>query len=114
MLGFLPCITLESLGNLGISLAVGLTAHRQVHSHLAALAREMRAQTFQHFRIDALGHADHMFVGPRHGLALDHFLEFRAGLLALRAKFGSFLSLIHVTAYGTDKLLFHSHLSVLV
>jgi len=74
----------------------------------------MRAQTFQHFRIDALGHADHMFVGPRHGLALDHFLEFRAGLLALRAKFGSFLSLIHVTAYGTDKLLFHSHLSVLV
>ena len=41
MLSLLPSVTLESISYLGITLTICLTAHRQVHTHLGALAHEV-------------------------------------------------------------------------
>ena len=109
MFCLLPRVTLERLGNFGISLAVGLTAHRQVHAHFAALAGKMRSQTLEHLFVYAFGHADHMFIGPRQRFSFDHFLKFRRGLFTLRTKFGSCIPFVNITANRTNKFLFHSH-----
>ena len=48
VVGLLESITLESLSDLGIALAVSLTGHGQIHTYLTALAIEMVAQVIDH------------------------------------------------------------------
>ena len=46
VLGLLPGIALESLGDFGVALTIRLTSHRQVLSHLGTFAHEVVVQTF--------------------------------------------------------------------
>ena len=48
MLSLFESIALEGLCNLGIALAVSLTAHSQIHANLAALTIEVVAQVVDH------------------------------------------------------------------
>ena len=54
MLSLFESITLESLGNLGISLAVSLARHGQIHTYLTALTIEVIAKVLNHLLAYAL------------------------------------------------------------
>ena len=55
VVGLLESIALEGLGNLGITLTIGLTSHSQIHTNLAALTIEMGTQVVNHLLADTLG-----------------------------------------------------------
>ena len=113
MLGLLPGVTLVSLGDLGITLAVGLTAHRQVHAHLGALAHEVILETLPQFGAGTLAVAD---LVNRHeievALSLYQFDEFFLAYLAHRALIGCLGTFVDVPANGTTPFLCHNTLNV--
>ena len=64
MVRFLISIALVSLGDLGVTLALGHTSHSQIHADLAALALKVCAQTVHDLLRHALGLADaHHMLG---------------------------------------------------
>ena len=113
MLGLLPGVTLVSLGDLGITLAVGLTAHRQVHAHLGALAHEVILETLPQFGAGTLAVAD---LVNRHEIevapGLYQFDEFFLAYLAHRALIGCLGTFVDVPANGTTPFLCHNTLNV--
>ena len=113
VLGLLPGVTFVSLGDLGITLAVGLTAHRQIHAHLGALAHEMILETFPKFLAGALAVADLVY---RHEIqvafGLNEFYELLLAYLAHRALVGCLGTFVNVTAYGTTPFLCHNRNNV--
>ena len=64
VLGFLKSITLESLRNLRISLALSLTTHGEVHSHFRALTVEMVVKSLHDLRIIHLSISKMMLTSP--------------------------------------------------
>ena len=105
MLRLFKGIALERLGNLRIALAVGLTAHCQVHTHLGALAVEIVVETFQNLGIlYVLGHAKHV-LGHKHqrALGLCYFNEFFTRHAAQGAFLGSGVTFVDISAYGASK-----------
>jgi hypothetical protein len=64
MFGFFPSDALVGFCHFGITFAVGLTTHRQIHSNFVAFSGKMCLQTFQHFGINALSNTKSVLVGP--------------------------------------------------
>ncbi len=113
MVGFFEGIAAEGLGHLGITLTVGLTAHRQIHAHFGAFAAEVILQALPDLGVATFGHADHVLVDKgQTAFALDDFIEFLFRCLAERTSLGSFRSFVHVSAHGANP--FFSHDSVLL
>ena len=85
---------------------MGHTGHGQVHTHLAALALEVGAQTGDDFLADLGGnilakdfaHAYHVLGSP--GLLLGLQGELLTGDIADGALLGGSVSFVNVTAYG--------------
>ena len=113
MLGLLPGVTLEGLGNLGIALAVGLTAHGQIHTHLGALAHEVVLKTLPQLGVRTLAITQLMLRDEIQCAILDNLDELVGTYLAQRALLGSLVTLMNVTAYGTTEFLYHN-LSVFI
>ena len=92
-----------------IALAVGLTAHRQVHAHLGALAHKVILQSFPQLLARALAVAE-LVDGHEVEVALllHHFDEFLLADLAHRALLGSLRTFMNVPAYGTTPFLCHN------
>ena len=109
MLGLLPCITLVGLGDLGIALAIGLTAHRQVHAHLGALAHEVVLETLPELLAGALAVTD-LVLGNEIEVALllYNLYELILADFAHRALLGCLGTFMNVPAYGTTPFLCHS------
>ena len=109
VLGLLPGVTLVGLGDLGIALTVGLTAHGQVHAHLGALAHEVVLQTLPELLAGALAVTD-LVNGDEIEVALlfDNFHELVFACLAERALLGSLGTFVNVPAYGTTPFLCHN------
>ena len=107
MLCLLKSVALESLGNLGIALAVGLARHGQIHAYLTALALEMGIEISNHLLIATLGNAQSMLCSIVDGVFLE-FLKLGCGHAALRATLGSGGSFVYIAAHGTNKFLVHS------
>ena len=108
MFGLLERIALESLGHFGITLAVGLARHCQIHAHLAALAVEVCVQVLYHLLVATLGHA-HLMLGDELKQSFRvKFFELALGCAADRAFLRSFRTLVDVTAYHADKFLVHN------
>ena len=106
VLGFLPRIALVSLGDLGIALAVGLTAHSQIHAHLGALAHEVILQAFPQLLAGALAVADHVLRNEFEPFALLHDLdELILAHFAHRALLGCLGTFVDVPADGTTPFL---------
>ena len=55
MLSLLESVALESLGDLGITFAVGLTTHSQIHTNLTTLTVEVVTQVVDHLLTYTLG-----------------------------------------------------------
>ena len=88
-----------------VALAVRDARHRQIHADLAALAREVRAQTVEDLLRAALGYADHMLGRPS---ALTLLLDKLAGRnAALRALLRRVLAFPNITANRANPL-FHT------
>ena len=103
-----PSVTLVCLGDFGITLAVGLTAHGQIHADFGAFAHEVVVQVLDHFVIAALGYADHVFIGKYQRTIRGLFFNFHklAGRsLAEGALLGSGITFVNVTAYCTSEFL---------
>ena len=60
MVGLFKSIAFECLCNLGITLAIGLTAHCKIHTHLGALTHEMCLQTVHDFLRTTLSNTNNM------------------------------------------------------
>ena len=113
MLSLLQAGLLPVQANLGIALAMGHTGHGQVHTHLAALALEVGAQTGDDLLADLggnvlakdLAHAYHVLGSP--GLLLGLQGELLTADVAHRALGRGILAFMNVTANRTDPL-FHS------
>ena len=82
VLGLFESIALEGLGDFGITFAVGLTRHSQIHADFAAFAVEMGCQVSDHFGIGAFGNTDFMLGDERKFFSLVEFFEFRSGSAA--------------------------------
>ncbi len=108
MLGLLPCVALVGLGDLGIALTVGLTAHSQVHAHLGALAHEVVLQTLPQLLVGALAVADLMNGHEIEVVLLDDLDELVLTYLAHRALLGCLGTFVNVPAYGTTPFLLHN------
>ena len=101
-------ITLESLGYFGITFAVGLTAHGQIHTYLAAFAFEVRLQAFPYFGIAAFGNADYVLCYELEVAVLFQLFELASGNFALRAALRGFWTFVDVSTNGANKFLCHS------
>ena len=55
MVGLFESVALEGLGNLGITLTIGLTSHSQIHTNLTTLTIEVCTQVVDHFLTNSLG-----------------------------------------------------------
>ena len=112
MLGLLKGVALEGLGNLGITLTVGLARHGKIHAHLRAFALEVCLESGEDFGVNALGNTDDVLGGIGYFLVLLEFLELLGGLFTLRTFLRGCVTLVYITAHGTDP--FFSHNSQLV
>ena len=113
MLGLLPCVALVGLGDFGIALTVGLTAHGQVHAHLGAFAHEVVLQTLPELLAGALSVAD-LVLGYELQVAfrLYDFNELVLADLAHRALLGSLGTFVDISTYGTTPFLCHNCIDV--
>ncbi len=107
MFGFFESVALEGFGDFGISFAVGLARHCQVHAHFAAFAVEVCGEVVDHFFIAAFGNTDFVFGNELEVGGGVEFFEFAAGSTADGALFGSFVAFVHVAANDADEFLFH-------
>ena len=109
MLGLFPGVALVSLGDLGIALAIGLTAHGQIHAHLGALAHEVVLQTLPELLAGALAVTDLVLGYELHlRVRLNNLYELVLTCLAHRALLGSLGTFVNVPAYGTTPFLCHN------
>ena len=108
MFGFLPSVTLEGLCDFGISLAVGLTRHGEIHADLGAFTHEVGVEVFDHLFVETFGDTDFMLGDELETSLGAHFLELAAGSATEGALFGSLITFVDITTYGADKFLFHS------
>lgn len=112
-----PCVTLESVSYLWVTLTVSLTAHGQIHTNLCALAIEVSVEVLYHFFVNAvfLGYTDNMLLNELEWtVVILKLLELRCWYATLRALCRSLCSFIDETANGADKFLFHNVLVFLV
>lgn len=105
---FFPCVTLESFSNFGITFAVCLTAHSQVHTNFGAFAREVCIEVLNHFFVAAFSHTYFVFSYEVQTLALNEFFEFRGRNATLRTFFGSVFTFVYIAANGANEFLFHN------
>ena len=111
MVSLLKSITLESLGNLRIALAIGLTSHCEVHTDFATLAIEVVAQVLNHLFADTLGLTitNLMNGGVGHISIFLQFRELRGRSLTDGALLGSRIAFVNITTNGADKLFLHNN-----
>ncbi len=102
-------ITSESLSNLRITFAVGLTAHCQIHADLGSLCHILGVKVFEHLITGAFGDADDMFGHKVKSGALVEDLPFNY-LFTLWASFRSFFSFINEAANWTYEFFLHDNL----
>ena len=107
VLSLFPSIALESLSNLGLTLAVGLARHSKIHTHLSALTVEVSVKVLNHFLVAALCNTYLMLAFKSDAAVLNNFLELACRNLTLRAEFGSCITFVNVTTYCTNKFLCH-------
>ena len=110
MLSLLECITLVSLGDFGITLAVGLTAHGKIHSNLCALTIEVSLEILDHFLVSTLvaSCTKNVHGGEVCLTVISEFGELRCWSLTQWALLRCCLALIYVSTYGADKLFLHN------
>ena len=101
VLSLLERVTLESLGDFRISVALRLTAHGKVHSDFGALAHEVVLETLHDLCVFNLACANLVLASPNL-LSGGHFLnlELRTQSTALRALLGGGIAFMDVTANG--------------
>ena len=101
MLCLFECITLESLSDFRISVALRLTAHGKVPSDFGALAHEVVLKSLHDLGIFDLACADFVLASPDL-LSGGHFLNFELGPqgTALRALLGSGIAFMDIAANG--------------
>ena len=76
MFSLFPCVTLESLGDLGIALAVSLTGHGQIHAYLGAFTVEVGVEVLDHLLVGTLGYAYGMLRNELKSCLFIHLSEF--------------------------------------
>lgn len=111
--GFFEGVAFECFGDFGVSFAVGLAAHCDVHSDFGCFAEEVCVEVFDHFVACAFCFADFVFGDELECVGFNEFFEFFFRLFALRAEFGGFVSFVYVAAYGADEF-FHCCFGFLV
>ena len=105
VLSLFESISLESLGDLRIALAVGLAAHRKIHSHLAALAVEVSLKSFVNLLVAVLGNTDDMLAGPALRAFFLKFSEFVSLCVTYRTFCRRVLTFIYISADKTSEFL---------
>ncbi|EJW94980.1 membrane protein [gut metagenome] len=109
---FFPSITLESLSDFGITFAVSLTAHSEIHTNFRAFTVEVSVEILDHFIVATLSYTYFVFSYKSQRSRLVEFLELRSGNATLGALFGCMFAFMYITTYGADKFLFHCELSL--
>ena len=107
VISLLECVTAESLSDLRIALAVGLTSHSQILSYFGALTHKVCTQTIVDDRIlYVLSYAKHMFASPYEAFALVGNFPLN-DLFALRATLRCLGALVYITTDRANKFLVH-------
>ena len=107
VLSLFECVALEGDGYSGVSLAVCLTGHCQVHSYFRALCVEIVMEGLHYLFIFYYTVLEVVLTGESDVLIFNFYEFFFLGA-ALGAELRSFLSLIYVTADQTSEFLFHN------
>ena len=107
VLSLFECVALEGGGNAGVSLAVCLTGHCQVHSNFRALAVEVVAQALHYLFIFNYTVLEVVLAGES-GVLRFNFYEFFFFGAALGAELRRVLSFIYIAANQTSEFLFHN------
>ena len=96
-------VALEGFGDFGITFALSLARHRQIHSHFAAFAVEVVAEALHDFGVIDLAVTDGVLARPGL-LAAVGFLadEFFAGNSAKWAFRRSFIAGVRISARGAN------------
>ena len=109
MLSLLPCISLECLCDLRITLSVCLTAHSEVHSYLRALSSKVITKTLKDLRINSLSYSELMLVCPYEVLTcLDDLLELIRTYVAEWTLLRSHFTFMNITANQASEFLCHN------
>jgi len=110
VISLLEGITLEGLCNLGITLAISLTGHGEIHTNFAALAIEVVAQVLNHLFADTFGFAIANLVlsGILGNFALLQFGELTGWSLADGATLWWFRTFVNVAANGANEFFVHN------
>ena len=110
MVSLLKGITLEGFCYLGITLAISLTGHGQIHTDFTTLTVKMIAEILNHFFADTLGLAiTNAMNSSISGLAIIFQLrELRCRSLTDRTLLGCLSAFVDISTNGANKLLLHS------
>lgn len=107
--GFFKGVALEGFSDFGVTFAVGLTRHCEVHAHFGAFTVEVRGEVFDHLLVAAFGNADFMFGNEfEFGVVVGHFFELACGSAAEGALFGGVFTFVDVATNCADPFLFHT------
>ena len=105
--GFLKCVTLEGFSDFGVTFAVGLAGHGEVHTYFAAFAVEVCGEVGYHFVVATFCHADFVFGDKFECVAFVKFFEFACRCAAKGTFFRCVFAFMYVAAYCADEFLLH-------
>ena len=111
MLSLFPSIAAEGVSHLGISLAIGLTAHGQILANFRALALPVGIEVLDHLFIYAifLGDTDNVLLYELETTSLlNELLELRSRNTALWTTLGRSWTFMNITANGANPFLLHN------
>ena len=111
VLSLLKSVTLESLSNFRIALAVSLTAHCQIHTNLTTLTIEVSLKVLNHLSSCIFLACSTKSVNSSKSRTVHwvfHFLELASRSLANRALLRSLCTFMNITTYCANKFLFHN------
>ena len=102
-----PSVTLESLSHFGITFAVSLTAHGQIHTYFCAFAHEVVVEVLNHFIVATFGNAESVLCYEVEATLFGQFLKLAGGNFAHGALLRGFGTFVDITTDGADKFLVH-------
>jgi len=108
MVSLLKRIATESLCDLGIALAIGLTAHCQIHTYLGSLTHEVSVEVSTHLLVGVLSYTDNVLANESNTCCFVYNFPSKTCLLALGANSGSFSTFMNVATNRANKFLSHN------
>ncbi|MPN16405.1 hypothetical protein SDC9_163745 [bioreactor metagenome] len=99
--------------NFRITLTIGLTAHRKIHTNLGAFAGEVAAQSLQNLGVTIFSNTDLVLI-CKYKTLFCNLVKLTGGYLTLRTELRGLVTFMNITTNATDKFFHFSFLHIII